>query len=268
MTEATCVSSVNPRDGERRIGSIGLRLPYQEMKVGRIDDERVTGEAAVDEIGTIVLRGPYVFSGYVEPAADRGIVLADGWLNTGDLGRRDADGYFWLTGRAKDLIIRGGHNIDPALIEEGMMRHPAVDLAAAVGKPDGHAGELPVAFVTLRAGAKANAADLIAHARSAIAERAAVPVDVFVIDAMPMTAVNKIFKPELRRRAISHACERIVRAASGASDVRVVTEPHERYGTSTDIVATLAPDAERDACIARAHDELAKLPIHWTTRWT
>jgi fatty-acyl-CoA synthase len=267
MTEATCVSSLNPRDGDRRIGSIGLRLPYQEMKVARVDERRVTGEVPVDEIGTIVLRGPFVFAGYVESEADRGIVLADGWLNTGDLGRRDADGYFWLTGRAKDLIIRGGHNIDPATIEEGLMRHPAVELAAAVGKPDGHAGELPVVFVTLRPGDATDAKTLLEHARATISERAAVPVDVFVLDAMPMTAVNKIFKPELRRRATSYACEAIVRAACDPIDVRATTEPHDRYGTLTEIVATLAPGAEREALVARAEDALARLPIHWTTRW-
>ena len=115
MTEATCVSSLNPRDGDRAIGSIGLRLPYQQMKVAQLGaDGEVQREAAADEIGTILLRGPYVFSGYVKDSDNRGICLADGWLNTGDLGRQDAKGYFWLTGRAKDLIIRGGHNIDPA----------------------------------------------------------------------------------------------------------------------------------------------------------
>ena len=197
MTEATCVSSLNPRDGHRAIGSIGLRLPYQEMKVAHLGaDGEVLRAAGVDEIGTILLRGPYVFSGYMTEADNRGVCLADGWLNTGDLGRLDAKGYFWLTGRAKDLIIRGGHNIDPAMIEEGLMRHPAVELAAAVGKPDGHAGELPMAYVTLRKDTVCSAAELLTHARTTITERAAVPVDVVVIAAMPLTAVNKIFKPK------------------------------------------------------------------------
>ncbi len=131
MTEATCVSSLNPRDGHRAIGSIGLRLPYQQMKVAQLGaDGEPQRDAAVDEIGTILLRGPYVFSGYVKDSDNKGICLADGWLSTGDLGRQDAQGYFWLTGRrvAKDQIIRGGHNIDPkAMIEEGLMRHPAVE---------------------------------------------------------------------------------------------------------------------------------------------
>ena len=268
MTEATCVSSLNPRDGERRIGSIGLRLPYQEMKVARLEDDRIAGVAAVDEIGTILLRGPYVFDGYLQPEADRGVLLEDGWLNTGDLGRCDADGYFWLTGRAKDLIIRGGHNIDPAMIEEGMMRHPLVELAAAVGKPDARAGELPVVFVTLRSGARRDDAELLAHARAAIPERAAVPVDVFVIDAMPLTAVNKIFKPALRERAIAFALENVVRSVCGPVDVVAAVAPHARFGVHAQIAVALEERPDRAQVISRTEAELGKLPIHWTAQWT
>lgn len=267
MTEATCVSSLNPRDGERRIGSIGLRLPYQDMKAARLDGDRTIREAAVDEIGSILLRGPYVFNGYVDPEADRGVLLEDGWLNTGDLGRRDAAGYFWLTGRAKDLIIRGGHNIDPALIEEGMMRHPLVELAAAVGKPDAHAGELPVVFVTLRPEARSDEPGLLAHARASIAERAAVPVNVFVIDDMPMTAVNKIFKPALRERAIARAIEDVVRSVCGPVVVRTSVGPHERFGTSAEVSIALDDRSDRAALVRRTEAELGKLPIHWTAHW-
>jgi fatty-acyl-CoA synthase len=269
MTEATCVSSVNPRDGERRIGSIGLRLPYQEMKVCRLDDDgRILGEAATDEIGTILLRGPFVFAGYLQDDGHRGVFLDDGWLNTGDLGRCDADGYFWLTGRAKDLIIRGGHNIDPALIEEGMMRHPNVELAAAVGKPDAHAGELPIVFVTLRRGEQIDETELLHHARASIAERAAVPVNVFVLDAMPVTAVNKIYKPALRARAIARAFEDVVRSVCSPVDVRVSVEPHERFGLIAEVVVAIGERPDREALIRQTEYELGKLPVRWTTRWT
>ncbi|MCA1552723.1 AMP-binding protein, partial [Bradyrhizobium sp. BRP19] len=120
------------------------------------------------------------------------------WLNTGDLARQDEQGYFWLTGRKKELIIRGGHNIDPLTIEAPLHRHPAVQIAAAVGRPDVHAGELPVAYVQLRAGASATEADLLAFLKAEIAERAALPRQVNIIETMPLTAVGKIFKPALK----------------------------------------------------------------------
>ncbi|MBS0448393.1 MAG: acyl-CoA synthetase [Proteobacteria bacterium] len=268
MTEATCVSSLNPRDGERRVGSIGLRLPYQEMKVAILGEGgTVERDAAVDEIGTILLRGPFVFSGYVRDSDNRGVCLEGGWLNTGDLGRQDANGCFWLTGRAKDLIIRGGHNIDPAMIEEGLMRHPAVELAAAVGKPDARAGELPMAYVTLRKGATADGAELLAHARGAIAERAAVPVDVVVLATMPLTAVNKIYKPALRERAIAKALAETVRAVCGDIAVDVDVRPHPRDGLHAAIVATLPASAERAALIAETEQRIGALPVHWSMQW-
>jgi len=119
LTEGTCVSSVNPSHGERRIGSIGFRLPYQEMKTAVLDSEgRYVRDCRADEIGVVLVRGPNVMPGYKEVEHNRNawVDTGDGrgpWLNTGDLGRMDSDGYFWLTGRKKELIIRGGHNIDP-----------------------------------------------------------------------------------------------------------------------------------------------------------
>ncbi|MCX4163536.1 MULTISPECIES: acyl-CoA synthetase [Paraburkholderia] len=270
MTEATCVSSINPRDGERRIGSIGLRLPYQEIRIVDLGSNgEIVRECEVDEIGTLLLRGPYVFSGYVKASDNKGVCLEDGWLNTGDLGRRDASGYFWLTGRAKDLIIRGGHNIDPAMIEEGLMRHPAVEIAAAVGIPDGHAGELPIAYVTLRAGASVSAGELLAHARSAITERAAVPVHVQVLDAMPLTAVNKIFKPALREKAIAKALiDTVHRVCGDTAKVDVEIRPHPKLGLESHVSVVLASSAERDALIAQTEAEFGRLPVHWVARWS
>jgi fatty-acyl-CoA synthase len=124
---------------------------------------------------------------------------ADGWLITGDLGTIDATGQIFITGRAKDLIIRSGHNIDPALIEECLMQHPAVADAGAVGMPDTHAGEVPVAYVTLRQGAFVTEAALLAFAKAAINEPPALPRRLFVLEQLPMTAVGKIDKPALRQ---------------------------------------------------------------------
>jgi fatty-acyl-CoA synthase len=157
LTEAACVSSLNPPGGERRSGSIGIRIPYQSMSAVILDEQgQFQHLAAVDEVGIIALRGPNVFPGYLLSEHNEGLwIQIDGkpWLNTGDLGRQDADGYFWLSGRKKELIIRSGHNIDPKIIEEALSKHPSVALAAAIGSPDAHAGEVPVAYAQIKPGA-------------------------------------------------------------------------------------------------------------------
>ena len=158
LTEGACVSSVNPPEGERRPGSIGLPIPYQRMAAVILDaNGRFERMAGIDEIGVIAINGPNVFSGYLDPRHNTGLWIdIDGerWLNTGDLGRQDANGYFWLAGRKKELIIRGGHNIDPKIIEDALQKHPAVAVVAAIGSPDAYAGELPVAYVQLKPGAR------------------------------------------------------------------------------------------------------------------
>ena len=268
LTEGTCVSSANPRDGDRRVGSIGLRIPYQQMKTVVLDEQgQYVRDCAVEEIGRLVIKGPNVFPGYKEEKANRGIWVADGWLDTGDLARRDAQGYFWLTGRQKDLIIRGGHNIDPSVIEGSMMKHPAVQLAAAVGKPDAHAGELPVVYVVLRPGQSATADELIAHAKSSIPERAAVPSEVLIREAMPVTAVGKLFKPELRFDAIRRVVES---ALQSAGDGRLVFEvsvgPDPRHGTLARIVATEKHPGAR-ASEARMREVLDRFSVRYDITW-
>src|SRR5690606_507063 len=169
------------------------------------------------------------------------------WLNTGDLGRQDADGYFWLTGRKKELIIRGGHNIDPASIEEPLHRHPAVEVAAAVGRPDLHAGEVPVAYVQLRAGATATAEALMTFARNEINERAAQPKAIRIIDEMPLTGVGKIFKPELRHREIAETLRAALQDA-GITVRTLTVENHKVHGTAVNITLpahTATEQAER-----------------------
>jgi len=214
MTESTCVSTCNPRDGERRIGSIGLRMPWHEVKVAVLDEAGVyQRDAQIGETGVLALRGPTITPGYKQAERNKDLFLPGGWLNSGDLARQDEDGYFWLTGRAKDLIIRGGHNIDPGLIEEALSRHPAVELAAAVGQPDAYAGEVPAAYVTLRSGASASEDELAAFARETVAERPAAPKAVRILDEMPVTAVGKIFKPALREDAAVHAARAALEAA-------------------------------------------------------
>jgi len=205
LTEATCVSSVNPPLGERRPGSIGLRVPGQRMKAVLLDEQgRYQRDCRVDEVGVLTVSGPNVFAGYQSADQSKGLWIdcGDGqvWLNTGDLARQDAEGYFWLTGRKKELIIRGGHNIDPLSIEEPLHRHPSVEIAAAVGRPDAHAGELPVAYVQLKPGTSTTEQELVDFLKAEISERAALPKFLRIVEQIPLTAVGKIFKPALKQR--------------------------------------------------------------------
>lgn len=203
LTEGTCVSSVNPPFGERRIGSIGIRIAYQNMRVIILGcDGLYLRDADFDEIGLIVISGPNLFIGYLSDDYNAGLwieINGEKWLNTGDLGRADKQGYFWLTGRKKELIIRGGHNIDPKQIEEAIQAHPSVALVAAIGAPDSHTGEVPVAYVQLRPGALMESNELLEYAKQNISERAAVPKRIEIIKALPLTSVGKIFKPALQQ---------------------------------------------------------------------
>ena len=123
-TEYTQNVTQAPRDGDPKYGSPGIRLPYTQVKTVELDGDAIKRECGVDEIGVVVVKGPSVTPGYLEPKYNEGMFTRDGWFNSGDLGRIDADGYLWLTGRAKDVIIRGGHNIDPSVIEETLLKHP------------------------------------------------------------------------------------------------------------------------------------------------
>ena len=214
LTEGACVSSINPPHGERRIGSIGIRIAYQNMRAVLLDDSgEYLRDADVDETGLITISGPNLFEGYLEERHNQGLWIdIDGqrWLNTGDLGRQDAQGYFWLTGRKKELIIRGGHNIDPKQIEEALQAHPAVALAAAIGSPDAYSGEVPVAYVQLRPGHTCNAEELESFAQLNISERAAVPKRIEILETLPLTAVGKIFKPALQQREIARVVQQEV----------------------------------------------------------
>jgi fatty-acyl-CoA synthase len=136
----------------------------------------------------------------------------------------DADGFIHLAGRAKDLIIRGGHNIDPAVIEDALLAHPAVTGAQAVGRPDLHSGEVPVAFVTLARGADATPEELHAWAAEHVPEQAAAPKTVTVLDELPVTHVGKHYKPALRAKATREAVAVALRDIPSVTDVRGAIE--------------------------------------------
>ncbi len=235
LTETACAASMNPPEGEHRAGSVGLPLPAQSIRTVILDGAgRFLRDAGQDEIGVVAIAGPNVFSGYLDPQHDAGLWIDRGdgrrWLNTGDLGRFDAEGYLWLTGRAKDLIIRGGHNIDPSVIEDALAAHPLVALAAAVGRPDAHAGEVPVAYVQLVPGADTDAATILAEVAPRIGERAAVPKQVILVDQLPLTPIGKIHKPTLRLRELEQVAREMLGDAGVAFDA-VEAVADERRGS-------------------------------------
>ena len=253
LTEATCLVSINPPEGEKRVGSIGIPFPYTDVKIISV----ATGEEVKqDNIGEICLSNPGVYGGKTYTEADKnkdmfypGPQSDTQYLRTGDLGRIDPDGYLWITGRAKDLIIRGGHNIDPAEIEEALAGHPSVAFAGAIGQPDAHAGEIPCVYVELVAGATVSEDDLIEFAKDHIHERAAYPKYLEILDELPKTAVGKIFKPDLRKRAITRIYNE---ALSGFSaEVQSVREDKKR-GLVAHVVKTgdVSDDDIRNALAA------------------
>jgi fatty-acyl-CoA synthase/long-chain acyl-CoA synthetase len=226
LTEATCLVSCNPTDGEKKIGSIGIPFPYTDVRIVKGTSDGLV-ECGTDEIGEICISNPGVFAGNTYTEADKNVDLyyQDTHLRTGDLGRIDEDGYLWITGRAKDLIIRGGHNIDPAEIEEALLGHEAVAFAGAIGQPDAHAGELPCAFVELVEGASVTEAELMEYCKVHIHERAAIPKHMTILDELPKTAVGKVFKPDLRKNAITRIYNAALEEAGvGARVVSVIDD--------------------------------------------
>ena len=231
LTECTCIVSCSPPDGVKKSGSVGLVAPHCDLRILLIDAAgNVTKACGVDEVGEICVSSPGVFVGstYTEADKNKGLYVENRFLRTGDLGRLDADGYLFITGRAKDLIIRGGHNIDPAIIEEALMHHPSVAFVGAIGQPDAHAGELPCAYVELIKGADVGVDDLMAYARGHIDERAAVPKYIELVTELPKTAVGKIFKPDLRRKAIIRVYDAALRDAGLSAVVQRVIEDKKR----------------------------------------
>ncbi|MBW4963127.1 acyl-CoA synthetase [Sulfitobacter sp. CW3] len=229
LTEATCLVSSNPTDGVRKVGSIGITFPYTDVKIIKGTNDGPV-EAKIDEIGEICISNPGIYAGntYTEAEKNKDLYYFDKYLRTGDLGRIDEDKYLWITGRAKDLIIRGGHNIDPAEIEEALLGHEAVAFAGAIGQPDAHAGEVPCAFVELVGGASVTEQELMDFCKDKVQERAAQPKHMTIMPELPKTAVGKIFKPDLRKMAITRIFNESLEAAGLPARVASVVDDKKR----------------------------------------
>ncbi len=242
LTEATCLVSCNPPEGEKKVGSVGVPFPYTRIKIVKNTNNGPV-ECEVDEVGEICISNPGVYAGhtYTEPAKNADLYYFNEYLRTGDLGRVDGDGYLWITGRAKDLIIRGGHNIDPAEIEEALMGHDQVAMAGAIGQPDAHSGEIPCAYVELVDGGSVSQEELMAYCKDHIHERAAQPKYIEIMDELPKTAVGKVFKPDLRKSAIKRIYNAALEAADVNARVSIVIDDKKRG-----LVAKLEKTGETD----------------------
>ena len=269
MTETSSVHVMAYCDRPLRLGSVGHPVPYSRVRIVELDAAgRWQRDCAPGEIGVVAMSGPGVFSGYLSEVHNRDAFVEPGWVNSGDLGRLDAEGYLWITGRAKDLIIRGGHNIDPMAIEEVFFRHPAVALASIVGQPDAYAGELPVAFVQLKPGATIDAAELLGFVAERTPERAASPVEVYFIEALPLTAVGKVFKPALRWDAARRAVTRMLAGLRrDGGEIAVAVGPHAEHGSLITLTIEGLPTGDRALLERQIGERLDPLVMKHETVW-
>lgn len=257
LTEATCLVGINPPDGVKKIGTIGFAFPYTDIKIMSVE----TGEpCATGDVGEICVANPGVAVGNTYKDAEKNAHLYWGdYLRTGDLGKLDEDNYVTITGRAKDLIIRGGHNIDPAEIEEVLAGHPDVAFAGAIGQPDDHSGEIPCAYVELVEGASIGHDALLSFARENVAEPAARPRHLEILDELPKTAVGKVFKPDLRRMAITRVLNGALGSVAGNGQVTEVYEDPKRG-----LVARVSHDQTGGE--TEIKETLGRFPVTW--EWT
>jgi long-chain acyl-CoA synthetase len=194
LSESTVRATFNPPDARRRPGSCGQSIGC-EIKIFD-EDER---EVARGELGEIVLRGENIFKGYNKNEAATAAAFRGGWFHTGDIGYCDADGFYYISDRKSDMIIRGGENIYPREIDELLYRHPAVAAAAAIGVPDELYGEEVAAFVVLQENREASAAELIAYCRAHLADFKC-PKTISFLSELPKGPTGKILKRELARK--------------------------------------------------------------------
>lgn len=196
MTECGLAATINPPDRDKiRLASVGIPVFDTECKIVDI----ATGEdLPLNSEGEICIKGPQVMLGYWKRPEETANVLKEGWLHTGDIGKIDEDGFLFITDRIKDMIIYKGYNVYPREIEEVIFTHPAVQQCAVIGKPDSKGGEIPIAFVELKAGLQIDKNELIEYTNSRIAHYKKIR-DLNFIDTIPANETGKVLKRELRK---------------------------------------------------------------------
>lgn len=258
MTETVAYIAGTPVHGEHVRGSVGLRGPFSTLRIlKQAGDTNGWMDCDPGEAGVVAISGPQVVDGYLDPEHTKASFTEDGFLITGDVGYLDDRQYLHLTGREKDLIIRSGHNIDPAAIEEVANSHPDIALSAAVGMPDGYSGEVPVLYVSVRSAQEFDVADFETFLQQKIHEPPARPRHVFVVDEIPVTAVGKLFKPELRHRAAGMKLQMEAEALLGRAGGIHVAAPPAGDGRYTVSFTGKVSEEERQA----VKGVLSALPI-------
>jgi len=195
ITEAAGNLTATLRFGDTPELSCGVPYPLTEVRIVDADD----AEVPEGEVGQLIARGPQIMGGYWNRPAETEATLHGGWLHTGDLARRDANGFYYIVDRAKDVILSGGYNVYPAEVEDVLQSHPDVAMCACFGVADEIKGEKPWAAVVLRAGAQVSEAELDQHCRQGLAAYK-VPRRFLIVDELPRSSVGKILRRELRAR--------------------------------------------------------------------
>lgn len=195
LSETSPVASFSPYGQEVRVGSIGVPIPGVEMKL--INPEPGSWDDAEGDVGEIAIKGPNIMKGYYGRPDATADAIHDGWFRSGDLARKDEDGYYYIVDRSKDMIIRGGYNVYPREVEEVLMTHPAVSLAAVIGVPHESHGEEIKAVVIPEKGVDVTPEELVEWSKEQMAGYK-YPRIVELVDALPMTATGKILKRELK----------------------------------------------------------------------
>jgi acyl-CoA synthetase (AMP-forming)/AMP-acid ligase II len=275
MTETAAAIAFNPGRGMPVAGSVGFRAPGSETRITSLDAPEA-GLCGPNEIGMVQVRGPQVFPGYVDPAHNTGTLSADGWLTTGDIGYLTEDSRLVLTGREKDLIVRSGHNIDPAAIEDVANQFEGVQISAAVGMPDQYAGEVPALFVVPHPNVLLDPTALQRYVEANVHEPPARPKAILLIDALPVTAVGKIFKPALRDLAIKEKVrQELGKVCGSAAMTGIAIGLSHTKQTVVDVTVTGADEADLERLaealrplpqtysIARAED--SAVTLEWKT---
>jgi long-chain acyl-CoA synthetase len=194
ITETSTMVTINWPEGGRRLGSCGLPVPGLAVRIIDLEGRDV----AFGTIGELIVRGPNVMLGYHNKPQETAHALAGGWYRTGDLARSDRDGFLTITGRLKEVIIRGGQNISPAEVEEAISTFAAVLDCAVVGMAHAFLGEVPVAFVIVREGHDIEISAVIAHCRDRLSAYK-VPDSIHVVDAIPRTGSGKVQRFKLKK---------------------------------------------------------------------
>jgi long-chain acyl-CoA synthetase len=195
MTESSPVTHINPFYGQRKVGSIGLPIPDTVARIVDLDDGRT--DVPAGESGELVVQGPQVMEGYWNKPDATAETLADGWLHTGDIATMDADGYFYIVDRKKDMILSGGYNVYPRDIEEVFFEHPKVQEAAAIGVPHETRGEQVKVYIVLKQGQSASEEEMLDYCKDKLAKYKW-PTLIEFRSELPKTNVGKVLKKDLR----------------------------------------------------------------------